>query len=69
MIVGTAHSLTHSLSLTHTHTHTHTQVVDEKEAERLAKKMVSDNYDFEDFMSQSRAIKQMGSLGGTLPKL
>jgi signal recognition particle GTPase len=44
-------------------------VVDEKEAERLAKKMVSDNYDFEDFMSQSRAIKQMGSLGGTLPKL
>ena len=54
----------------HTHTHTtHTQVVDEKEAERLAKKMVSDNYDFEDFMSQSRAIKQMGSLGGTLPKL
>jgi len=54
----------------HTHTHTtHTQVVDEKEAERLAKKMVSENYDFEDFMSQSRAIKQMGSLGGTLPKL
>jgi len=42
------------------------QVVDEKEAERLAKKMVSHNYDFEDFISQSRAIKQMGSLGGML---
>ena len=42
------------------------KVVDEKEAERLAKKMVSDNYDFEDFISQSRAIKQMGSLGGML---
>jgi len=42
------------------------KVVDEKEAERLAQKMVSDKYDFDDFVSQSRAIKQMGSLGGML---
>jgi len=42
------------------------KVVDEKEAARLASKMVEDKYDFDDFVAQSRQIKQMGSLGGML---
>eukprot|EP00287_Rhodomonas_sp_CCMP768_P016858 CAMPEP_0202815056 /NCGR_PEP_ID=MMETSP1389-20130828/5998_1 /ASSEMBLY_ACC=CAM_ASM_000865 /TAXON_ID=302021 /ORGANISM="Rhodomonas sp., Strain CCMP768" /LENGTH=486 /DNA_ID=CAMNT_0049486931 /DNA_START=253 /DNA_END=1713 /DNA_ORIENTATION=- len=42
------------------------KVVDEKEAARLASKMVEDKYDFEDFLSQSRQIKQMGSMAGML---
>mmetsp|Transcript_47734 Transcript_47734/g.74473 ORF Transcript_47734/g.74473 Transcript_47734/m.74473 type:complete len:198 (+) Transcript_47734:195-788(+) len=42
------------------------KVVDEKEAKRLAEKMISDKYDFDDFLAQSRQIKEMGSLGGML---
>merc|ERR1719183_1370335 len=42
------------------------KVVDEKEAARVAEKMLSEKYDFDDFISQSKQIKSMGSLGGML---
>uniref|UniRef100_A0A6U6C508 Signal recognition particle SRP54 subunit M-domain domain-containing protein n=2 Tax=Guillardia theta TaxID=55529 RepID=A0A6U6C508_GUITH len=45
------------------------KVVDEKEAARLAERMMSESYNFDDFVAQSRAIKQMGSFGGMLKML
>ncbi len=38
------------------------QFVDEQEAERLASKLATDGLDFEDFLTQMRSMKRMGSL-------
>ena len=40
------------------------EVVDEKEAERLAEKMRRADFNLEDFLSQMQQIKKMGPLGG-----
>ncbi|MDR2512198.1 MAG: signal recognition particle protein [Puniceicoccales bacterium] len=40
------------------------EVVDEKEAERLAEKMCRADFNLEDFLSQMQQIKKMGPLGG-----
>ena len=40
--------------------------VDEKEAEKLQKKLMSNKFDFEDFLSQIRMIKKMGSLSSLI---
>ena len=40
--------------------------VDEKEAEKLQKKLLSNKFDFEDFLSQIRMIKKMGSLSSII---
>lgn len=42
------------------------EAVDEKEAERMAAKLQSADFNFEDFLSQMQAIKKMGSLGGLM---
>ncbi|CAM9360245.1 unnamed protein product [Discosporangium mesarthrocarpum] len=36
----------------------------EKEAERMAKKMMDETFDFEDFIRQSKMIKSMGNMAG-----
>lgn len=38
------------------------QTIDEKEAERLEKKLRKNQFDFEDFLSQIRQVKKMGNL-------
>ncbi|MGE9295082.1 MAG: signal recognition particle protein [Puniceicoccales bacterium] len=43
--------------------------IDQSEAERLAEKMKKAEFDFEDFLSQMRQIKKMGSLGGLMKML
>lgn len=40
------------------------KVVDEKEAEEMAKKMMSATFDFDDFLKQSNMVKQMGNMAG-----
>lgn len=40
--------------------------IDEKDAERMAKKFENAEFDFEDFLSQMQAVKKMGSLGGLM---
>lgn len=42
------------------------QVVDEKDAKKLAEKMLANKFDFDDFLKQSQMVKQMGSLAGML---
>lgn len=42
------------------------EVVDQKDAERMAAKLQSADFNFEDFLSQMQAIKRMGSLGGIM---
>jgi len=42
------------------------QQVDEKEAEELQKKLLSNKFDFDDFLKQIRMIKKMGSLKSLL---
>ena len=39
-----------------------TEVIDEKEAERTAKKMQSGKFDLEDFLAQMKQIKKLGPL-------
>ena len=43
-----------------------TEVIDEKEAEKTAKKMQSGKYDLEDFLSQMKQIKKLGPLENLL---
>lgn len=43
--------------------------IDADEAERMAKKIESANFDLEDFLNQLRQIKRMGSLGGIVNML
>ena len=43
-----------------------TEVIDEKEAERTAKKMQSGKFDLEDFLSQMKQIKKLGPLENLL---
>lgn len=43
--------------------------IDQSEAERLAEKMKKADFDLEDFLSQMRQIKKMGSLGGIMKML
>lgn len=38
--------------------------MNEKEAEEMAKKMMSAEFDFNDFLKQSQMMKNMGSFGG-----
>ncbi|MCC5835850.1 MAG: signal recognition particle protein [Opitutales bacterium] len=40
--------------------------IDEKEAERMAKKLETADFNFEDFLSQMQQVKKMGSLGGLM---
>ncbi len=40
--------------------------VDEKEAEKLQKKLLANKFDFEDFLSQIKMIKKMGSLSSII---
>lgn len=40
--------------------------IDEKEAERMAKKLQKADFDLEDFLSQMQQIKKLGSLGGIM---
>lgn len=42
------------------------ETVDEEEAERLAKKMQSADFNLEDMLAQMRQVKKMGSLGGLM---
>ncbi|MDR2981329.1 MAG: signal recognition particle protein, partial [Puniceicoccales bacterium] len=42
------------------------EVVDEKEAARIAEKMRKADFNLEDFLSQMQQIKKMGSLGGMM---
>ena len=41
----------------------------EKEAEEMARKMINKEFDFNDFLKQSRMMKRMGSLGGVAKML
>jgi signal recognition particle subunit SRP54 len=43
--------------------------LDQKEAERLAEKMQSADFNFEDFLAQMRQIKKMGPLGKVMKML
>lgn len=45
------------------------EVIDEKEAEKSLKKMKSGKYDLEDFLSQMKQVKKLGSLEGILKML
>ncbi len=45
------------------------EVIDEKEAEKSLKRMQSGKYDLEDFLSQMKQIKKLGSLEGILKLL
>ena len=42
------------------------KIVDEKEAEEMAKKMMAATFDFDDFLKQSNMVKQMGNMAGTI---
>jgi signal recognition particle subunit SRP54 len=42
------------------------EAVDEKDAERMAAKLQSADFNFEDFLGQMQAVKKMGSLGGLM---
>lgn len=45
------------------------ETIDQDEAERLAEKMKKADFDLEDFLSQMRQIKKMGSIGGIMKML
>jgi len=45
------------------------ETVDEDEAARLAQRMQSGDFNFEDFLGQMRAVKKMGPLGGMMKML
>jgi len=45
------------------------ETIDQSEAERLAEKMKKAEFDLQDFLSQMRQIKKMGSLGGLMKML
>lgn len=45
------------------------EVMDEKEAERLAGRMMEAKFDFDDMLQQFRQMKKLGSLGGVLEML
>ena len=45
------------------------ETMDLKEAERMAEKLRKAEFDLEDFLSQMRQIKKLGSLGGILKML
>ena len=40
------------------------EVIDEKESEKAAKKMLDGNYSLEDMLKQMKTVKKMGSIGG-----
>ena len=42
------------------------ETFDEKEAEKMTKKMLEAKFDFNDFLKQTKLISQMGSLGGVM---
>ncbi len=42
------------------------ETIDEEEAERLAKKMQSNEFNLEDMLAQMRQVKKMGNLGGLM---
>ena len=45
------------------------KVVDEKEAEKDAKKMLSGDFTFKDFMKQIQMIQKMGSIRSLLERM
>jgi len=42
------------------------ETIDQEEAKKLEKKLMSDRFDFEDFLSQIRQVKKMGSISNIL---
>jgi len=45
------------------------EVIDQEEAEKLAKKMQKGTFDLDDFLSQIRQLKKMGGMGGIMGML